>query len=78
MYCQAKEGLENSYVCMFTSKDRIVRQLLSVFTHQLLNSKESCPESRIKRLHIEAGVSGLTGLDTTHILCSRRGEEGGR
>lgn len=32
-------------MCMFTSKGRIVRQLLSVFTHQLPNSEESCPVS---------------------------------
>lgn len=57
MYYQAKEGMENCYVCMFTCKVRIVRQLLSVFTHQLCNSEESCG-LRVKRLRIEAGVSG--------------------
>lgn len=60
MCCQAKEGMENCYVCMFTSKGRIVRQLLPVFTHQLPNSEESRPVSEvgIKRLLVEAGVSG--------------------
>lgn len=33
MHCQAKEGMENGYVCVFTSKGRIGRQLLlSVYT----------------------------------------------
>lgn len=60
MYYQPKEGMENCYVCMFISKVRIVRQLLSVFTHQLCNPEESWTVSLIciKRLHIEAGVSG--------------------
>lgn len=45
MHCQAKEGMENCYVCMFISK---VRQLLSVFTHQLppnSRGKQSCESS---------------------------------
>lgn len=47
MYYQAKEGMENGYVCMFTSKVRIVRQLLCVFTHQLCNPEESWTESHL-------------------------------
>lgn len=38
---RAKEGMENGYVFMFTSNSRIVRQLLSVFTHQFSNQGES-------------------------------------
>ena len=39
MYCQAKEGMENGNVCVFTSKGSIGRQLLWVFTHQLPGGK---------------------------------------
>lgn len=47
-YQESKEGMENGYVCMFTTKGRTVRQLLSVFTHQLCNSEEklSCESCR--------------------------------
>lgn len=85
MYCEAKEGMENCYVCMFTSKGRIVRQLLSVFTHQLPNSMESSPESpellsngcvsklvfQVKQARVDVGAS----RDKTHISCSMRQPE---
>lgn len=60
MYYQAKEGMEKRCVCMFTSKGRTVRQLHSMFTHQLIKSVENgCVSlAGIERLRLEAGVSG--------------------